>query len=131
MSERGKGALGTNQRNYGYMAVVREGKDNVACWIGKTKSDKQDEQVKALLVLARGRFPVSYEIKAALWAAFENAAKPMVDTKRFALMGLTRLGNQADGERMAQKGLEMMESDPFWGGELFGYGSGLKRRMLR
>ena len=131
LSEAVKGALETNERIHGYIAVVRECKDNVACWIGKTKSDKQDEQVKALLVLGRGRFPVSDEIKAALWAAFENAAKPMVDTKRFALMGLTRLGNQADGERMAQKGLDMMEGDPFWGGELFGYGSGLKRRMLR
>jgi len=131
LSEAVKGALATNERIQSYIAVVRECKDNLACWIGKTKSDKQDEQVKALLVLGRGRFPVSDEIKAALWEAFEKADKPMVDTKRFALMGLTRLGNQADGERMAQKGLDIMADDPFWGGELFGYGSGLKRRMLR
>jgi HEAT repeat protein len=131
LSEAVKGALENNERIKTYIAVVRECKDDLKCWLGKAKSENQDEQVKALLVLGRARFPVSDEIKAALWEAFEKAPKPMVDTKRFALMGLTRLGNQADGDKMAQKGLELMAGDPFWGGELYGYGNGLKRRMLR
>lgn len=131
LSEAVRTTLEDNERIRSYIAVVRECKGDVACWIGKTKSDNQDEQVKALLVLGRGRFGVSDEIKAALWAAFENAPKPLVDTKRFALMALTRLGNPEDGVKMVQLGAEMMQSDPFWGGELHGYGSGLKRRMVR
>lgn len=131
LSETVKKVLEDNERIRTYIAVVRECKDNLACWLGKTKSENQDEQVKALVVLGRGRFPVSDEIKAALWAAYDGAAKPMVDTKRFALMALTRLGNQADGDRMAKKGAELIEDDPYWGGELFAYGSGLSRRMLR
>ena len=126
-----KGELESNERIRTYIAVVRECKDNLACWIGKAKSDNQDEQVKALLVLGKGRFPVNDEIKTVLWAAFDAAGKNMVDTKRYSLMGLTRLGNPADGEKMAAKGLALIVDEPFWGGELFAYGNGLKRRMLR
>lgn len=131
LSEAVRTTLADNERIRNYINVVRECKGDLACWVGKTKSDNQDEQVKALLVLGRGRFGVSDEIKAALWGAFENAPKPLVDTKRFALMALTRLGNPEDGVKMMRLGAEMMKSDPFWGGELHGYGSGLKRRMVR
>lgn len=131
LSEAVKNALANNERIVGYIGAIRECMDKLPCWLKKTKSEDQDQQIKALMVLGRGRFGVSDEIKKALWDAFESADKPMVDTKRFALMGLTRLGNQADGQRMADKGRELMEDDPYWGGELFGYGNGLKRRMLR
>ena len=131
LSEAVKTTLESNERIRNYIAVVRECKADLPCWLAKAKSDNQDEQVKALLVLGRGRFGVSDEIKAALWAAFENAPKQLVDTKRYALMALTRLGNPEDGVKMMQMGAGLMQSDPFWGGELHGYGSGLKRRMVR
>ncbi len=131
LSEAVKSALENNERIHAYIAVVRECKDQLPCWLAKTKSENQDEQIKALLVLGKGRFGVSDEIKAALWAAFDAADKPMVDTKRFALMGLTRLGNAGDGQKMAEKGLAILDDDPFWGGELYAYGKGLERRMVR
>jgi HEAT repeat protein len=116
----------------GYIAVVRECKDDVACYLGKTKSDNQAEQVKALAVLGRGRFGVSQEMKDAFIEAFDKAPKQMIDTKRYALIGLTRLGNQADGELLVKKGEELIASQAtYWGEELFAYGQGLKRRMVR
>jgi hypothetical protein len=46
-------------------------------------------------------------------------------------MGLTRLGNQADGARMVKKGIELAPTDAYWGEELFSFGRGLEKRMLR
>jgi hypothetical protein len=126
-----KEVLDENERIRSYIQVVRECKDALPCYLTKTKSDIQHEAIKALSVLGRGRFGVSAEVKTALLEAFENAPKAMVDTKRYALIGLTRLGNQADGEALVEKGLAMMQADPFWGAELFSLGNGLKRRMLR
>jgi HEAT repeat protein len=118
-----------------YIGVVRECKADMACYIAKTKSENQSEQVKALAVLGRGRFGAPQEVqpvKDALLAAFEAAPKAMIDTKRYALIGLTRLGNQADGELLVKKGLGLIEAqDNYWGEELFAYGQGMKRRMLR
>lgn len=131
LSETLKQALEDNERVRTYIEVTRKCMGDVACWIEKTKSENQDEQVKALLVLGRGRFGVSDAIKEALWAALENAPKALVDTKRYALMGLTRLGNQADGARMVKKGIELAPTDAYWGEELFSFGRGLEKRMLR
>ena len=131
LSEPVKEVLDENERIRSYIQVVRECKDALPCYLAKTKSDIQHEAIKALSVLGRGRFGVTDEIKTALLAAFESAPKEMVDTKRYALIGLTRLGNQADGEALVAKGLAMTQADPFWGAELFSLGQGLKRRMMR
>jgi len=131
LSEPIKEVLEENERIRSYIQVVRDCKDQLACYLAKSKSDIQHEAIKALSILGRGRFGATPEIKAALLDAFESAPKPMVDTKRYALIGLTRLGNQADGEALVTKGEAMLAEDPFWGAELFSLGQGLKRRMLR
>lgn len=131
LSKSVKEVLDENERIRSYIQVVRECKDDVACYIKKTKSEIQHEQIKALAVLGRGRFGVSPEIKTALIEAFDKADKSLIDTKRYALVGLVRLGNQADGDMLIERGAGLLEKkDPFWGGELFSLGHGMKRRML-
>lgn len=132
LSESVKQVLDENEQIRSYIGVVRECKGELACYMGKLKSEIQHEQVKAIAVLSRGRFGATPEIKTALLEAFDKADKAHIDTKRYALMGLTRLGNQADGDELITRGGVLLEAgDNFWGGELLALGHGMKRRMLQ
>ncbi|HRE90718.1 MAG TPA: HEAT repeat domain-containing protein [Myxococcota bacterium] len=132
LSESVKQVLDESEHIRSYIGVVRECKGELACYLGKLKSEIQHEQVKAIAVLSRGRFGATPEIKAALLEAFDKAEKSHIDTRRYALMGLTRLGNQQDGDLLITRGQALLEAgDNFWGGELFALGHGMKRRMLQ
>lgn len=132
LSESVKQVLEENEQIRSYIGVVRECQGDSACYLKKLKSEIQHEQVKAIAVLSRGRFGATPEIKAALLEAFDKAEKAHIDTKRYALMGLTRLGNQADGDDLIKRGEALLEAgDNFWGGELMALGHGMKRRMLQ
>ena len=111
-----------------YLAVTAECQDNEGCWIGKLKSADQNEQVKALVLLARGKVGDHQRVVDALLQAFSQAAPTALDAKRFALVGLTRLGNAAVGARVLKliEGLE--EKDIYWRDELTAIGHYLSRR---
>lgn len=123
--------LDNNETIKTYVGLVRSCKDDRACWEEKLSSENQDEQVKAIWTFSKGLFGAGEDIRALLWDVFEKAPKAHVDTKRYALMGLTRLGNAADGEKMIAKGKELQGDDIFWGPELMAYGYGLSHRMRR
>ena len=132
LSQSVKQVLDENEQIRSYIGVVRECQAELACYMKKLKSEIQHEQVKAIAVLSRGRFGATPEIKTALIEAFDKADKTHIDTKRYSLMGLTRLGNQADGDQLIKRGEALLEAgDNFWGGELMALGHGMKRRMLQ
>jgi hypothetical protein len=112
----------------GFLAVVRTCKDDKACVIGKLKSENPHEQVKAIHLLASGRFGDGDDVREALFSAFKAATPKDVDRRRFSLMGLTRLGKKADGERLVSLSEGLPEEDVYWKEELFAFGKAMSRR---
>ncbi|MCA9518656.1 MAG: hypothetical protein KC635_27155 [Myxococcales bacterium] len=107
---------------------VRECKDNESCYLKKLKGDNQDQKVKALAMLARGRLGDRQRALDAAYEAFTGSAKEEVDTKRFALTVLTRLGDAKTGKRLLDLEGTLEEKDLFWRDELHCVGSYLSRR---
>lgn len=106
---------------------VRECKDNEPCYLKKLKGDDQDQKVKALAVLARGKGDRQRALDGA-YDAFVAAPKEEVDTKRFALTVLTRLGDAKTGKRLLALEDTLDASDLYWRDELHCVGSYLSRR---
>ena len=118
-----------NKQLAAYVQVVRDCKDDAACYVKKLKSTNPDEQSKAVLVFARGRFPVTPEIKAALLDTFKNAAPGSIDAKRYVLMALTRVGDASDGEKLGALIPELGGRDAlYWKEELTAVSAALARR---
>ena len=111
-----------------YLAVTSECQDNESCWLKKLKSKNQDEQVKALNVLARGKIGDRQRVLDAMFQAFNTADKTLLDTKNFALIGITRLGGAAAAPRVLKMVDELPESDIYWRDELTAVGNALSRR---
>ncbi len=122
-------ALNTNTRLQTYLAVVRECKDDMGCYVQKLKSANQDEQVKALAVLGRGRFSATPAIMDALFQAFRDAGNDKTDNRRFSAIGITRLGKSADGKRLVEMSDGMDEKELYWKEELFALGQAVSRRQ--
>ncbi len=122
-------ALNTNTRLQTYLAVVRECKDDMGCYVQKLKSANQDEQVKALAVLGRGRFGATPAIMDALFQAFRDAGSDKTDNRRFSAIGITRLGKSADGKRLVEMSDGMDEKELYWKEELFALGQAVSRRQ--
>jgi hypothetical protein len=112
----------------GFMAVLRACKDDKACVLEKLKSENQHEQVKAIHLLASGRFGDGDDIREALFATFKRATPKDVDKRRFSLIGLTRLGKKADGERLVSLSEGLPAEDVYWKEELFAFGKAMSRR---
>jgi len=121
-------ALTTNARLTTYVAVVRECKDDMGCYIQKLESTNQDEQVKALAVLGRGRFGDGDIVIDALFKAFSTADMQKTDNRRFASIGITRLGKAATGERLVKLAEALDSKDLYWKEELFALGQAMSRR---
>jgi hypothetical protein len=118
-----------NKQLAAYVQVVRDCKDDAACYVKKLKSTNPDEQAKAALVFARGRFPVTPEIKTALIDTFKNAAPGSIDAKRYVLMALTRVGDASDGEKVGALIPELSGRDAvYWKEELTAVSAALGRR---
>ncbi len=121
-------ALNTNERLQNYVGVVRECGDNMGCYITKLKSEKQDEQVKALAVLGRGRFGDGDAVRDAIFQAFRDADVKLTDNRRFAALGMTRVGKAVDGEKMLTISEGLPKGDLYWKEELFALGQAMTRR---
>lgn len=132
LSRQVKEILNEDERVRAFVKVIRDCGDKVECYVEKAKSENEDERNKAILVLGRGRFGAGQDIKDLLFDVFKNTDNKFVDTKRYALMGLTRLGNQADGARLVALGEELFQkNDKYWAEEVLTMGYGLQRRNLR
>jgi len=107
---------------------VRECRDSEACYLQKLADGTQDEKVKALVILARGRLGDRAEVVDAAIKAFVDAPKDEVDTKRFALIAVTRLGDAAAGRRLLELEETLEEDDVYWRDELHVLGNALSRR---
>ncbi len=112
----------------GFLAVLRACKDDKACVIEKLKSENPHEQVKAIHLLASGRFGDGDDVRDALFSAFRSATPKDVDKRRFSLIGLTRLGKKADGERLVSLSEGLPAEDVYWKEELFAFGKAMSRR---
>lgn len=128
LSDEVKETLNTNTRLQTYLNVTRECKDDVGCYVQKLKSDNQDEQVKALAVLGRGRFGDTEMVRDALFQAFRDAGSQKTDNRRFSSIGITRLGKAVDGKRLIDISEGLPENDLYWKEELFALGQSLSRR---
>ncbi|TNF31248.1 MAG: hypothetical protein EP329_12655 [Deltaproteobacteria bacterium] len=111
-----------------YLATTQECQDNEGCWLKKIESKDQNEQVKALNVLARGKIGDRQRVIDAMFQAFNKAEKSQTDTKNFALMGIARLGNATAGGRLLKIVEGLPESDVYWRDELTIIGNALSRR---
>jgi hypothetical protein len=112
----------------GFLSVVRTCKDDKACVIEKLKSENPHEQIKAIHLLASGRFGDGDDVRDALFSAFKAATAKDTDRRRFSAMGLTRLGKKADGERMISLSEGLPEDDAYWKEELFALGKSVAKR---
>jgi len=111
-----------------YLAATTECKDNESCWLKKLESEDQNEQVKALTVLARGKIGDRQRVIDAMFKAFNKATKAQLDTKNFALIGIARLGNATTASRVLKIVEGLPESDIYWHDELTTLGNAMKRR---
>jgi HEAT repeat protein len=111
-----------------YLNATRECQDNESCWLKKIQSKDQNEQVKALNILARGKIGDRQRVVDAMFAAFNSAEKAQLDTKNFALIGIARLGNAVAAARLLKIVSELSESDVYWRDELTALGNALSRR---
>ncbi|MCC6619947.1 MAG: HEAT repeat domain-containing protein [Deltaproteobacteria bacterium] len=107
-----KAVLEGNETLKTYLAVQKACGADLGCHLDKVRLGTRDEKVKALVNLARGRMGATEDIRHAIFDAFKNAERGDVDTRRFALIALTRLGDAKDGEKLLELSRAMPEPPP-------------------
>ena len=124
-------ALAKNEPLMRYLAVVRACREERACYLQKLQSGRQDEQVKALAVLGRGRFGDDAELRAAIVKTLDNTPISRSDVRRFGVLALARIGAPEDGRALARIGASLDEEEVFWRKELLQLGTAISRRPPR
>lgn len=107
-----KAVLEANETLKTYLATTKGCATDLSCWLDKVKNGTKDEKVKGLIQLARGRLGATEDIRQVVFDAFKNAPKGDVDTRRFALIALTRLGDAKDGQKLIDLSEAMPEPPP-------------------
>ncbi len=114
-----------DERVKGYLAALRECKDDTSCWVKKLDSEDKWQVIKAALMLARGQGDVA-AVRQALLDKFGKTPPGEIDVRRFTLMALTRIGDAATGQQLLELGKNA--TDKYWPGELQAYGAYLAAR---
>lgn len=107
-----KAVLDGNETLKTYLATAKACGTDLSCYLDRLKSGTHDEKVKSLIQLARGRFGNTETIRQAIFDCFKNAEKGDIDTRRFALIALTRLGDAKDGQKLIDLSESMPEPTP-------------------
>ncbi len=111
-----------------FLGVVRACGDDRSCYVARLRNARQDDQLKALAVLGRGRFGNDPELRAAILKTLDHASINKTDVRRFGTLALARLGTPDDGLALVRLGASLDEEEDFWRDEYLQLGTAIRRR---